>query len=166
VRRTTRWGRPSPEMTVSRTARNAGAEIDGGSSVPPARTENVAGTRTFTDPPAGFLAAPGEAPPLTGAPPLPEPLAPAPLEAPAPPEAPPPPLAVVLPAVVEPLAVVRLLAVGELVAGLATAADCTEEAAGEPVAELAAWFDPPHAPIARQQGTSASRATRGLTSSA
>jgi hypothetical protein len=43
---------PSPEATDTCTARNAGAETDGGSSLPPARMTNVAGTRTFVDPPA------------------------------------------------------------------------------------------------------------------
>jgi hypothetical protein len=55
---------PSPETTVSATARNAGAETVAGLT-PFARTVNVAGTRALLDPPAGLLAlVPGELPPL------------------------------------------------------------------------------------------------------
>ncbi len=44
---------PSPERIVSWTARNAGEVTVGGTSEPPGRIVNVAGTRTFADPPAG-----------------------------------------------------------------------------------------------------------------
>ena len=54
---------PSPETTVSATARNAGADTVAGLT-PLAWTVNVAGTRALLDPPAGFLTlVPGELPP-------------------------------------------------------------------------------------------------------
>ncbi len=71
--RTMTWcALPSPELTVTRTARNAGAETVCGSSRPPDRIENVAGTRTFVEPPVccRFPWPRLEPPPLTGAPPL------------------------------------------------------------------------------------------------
>ncbi len=40
---------------VSCTARNEGAETDGGSSLPPARITNVAGIRALVDPPPDAL---------------------------------------------------------------------------------------------------------------
>jgi hypothetical protein len=57
------------ELTVTRTARNAGAETVEGISRPPDPTANVAGTRTFVDPPFWlFFLCPD--PPPTPAPPL------------------------------------------------------------------------------------------------
>jgi hypothetical protein len=46
---------PSPETTVSEIARNAGADTVGGLTEPLREIVNVAGTRAFADPPAGFL---------------------------------------------------------------------------------------------------------------
>jgi hypothetical protein len=53
--------------TVTITARNAGADTVAGETRPPALSVNVAGTRTWIDPPAGLVVVPaGEAPPLAG----------------------------------------------------------------------------------------------------
>lgn len=57
------------ELTVTRTARNAGAETVEGISRPPDPTANVAGTRTFVDPPFWLFFLCPEPPP-TPAPPL------------------------------------------------------------------------------------------------
>lgn len=52
-------------MTI--TARNAGADTVAGVTRPPALSVNVAGTRTWIDPAAGFvLVRAGDAPPLAG----------------------------------------------------------------------------------------------------
>jgi hypothetical protein len=151
--------RPSPERTVTRTARKAGADTDGGSSEPPARIENVAGTRALTDPPAGCLEALGVAPPLadvlvvglTEAPPLPD--------------------VVVLGAdpdlvldVVKPDVEAEVEA--EVDGEVAGAVDAVEWAEVEaPVLELED-FPPPHPPIASRPATSASSLTARLTAPA
>jgi hypothetical protein len=57
------------ELTVTRTARNAGAETVEGISRPPDPTANVAGTRTLVDPPFWLFFLWLEPPP-TAAPPL------------------------------------------------------------------------------------------------
>jgi hypothetical protein len=59
------------ELTVTSTARNAGAETVDGISRPPDPIANVAGTRTFVDPPFRLFflwpeLAPTAAPPLAG----------------------------------------------------------------------------------------------------
>jgi hypothetical protein len=53
VRRSTRWALPSPDITVSWIARNAGEETDDGVTAPPGPIVNVAGKRTRFAPPAG-----------------------------------------------------------------------------------------------------------------
>jgi hypothetical protein len=61
---TTLWAFPSPEETVTETARNAGAETVAGLTAPPDWITNDAGTRALLDPPAGFGAiVPRELPP-------------------------------------------------------------------------------------------------------
>lgn len=58
---TTLCALPSPEETVTETARNAGAETVAGLTAPLDWITNVAGTRALLDPPAGFGAfVPGE----------------------------------------------------------------------------------------------------------
>ena len=56
VRSATSWEAPSPEISVSSIAMNAGEETECGFSVPPLPIVNVAGTRTFVAPPAAELA--------------------------------------------------------------------------------------------------------------
>jgi hypothetical protein len=52
---------PSPDETVTETARNAGAETVAGLTTPPEWITNDAGTRALLDPPAGLGAfVPGE----------------------------------------------------------------------------------------------------------
>lgn len=48
--KTTRWVRPSPEITVSWTRKCAGTVIVGGVTVPPGLIVKVAGTRALTAP--------------------------------------------------------------------------------------------------------------------
>jgi hypothetical protein len=162
---------PSLEWTVSWIARNAGAVMIGGFSLPPSRISNVAGTRAFVEPPLLFVPPLPFEPPLAEAPPEdaePEPPEPEPPLGDAPPLLPVVDPVVVVPdpdgdVLVDAGAVVLLWTV-EVTAPVSGVVEVEPAAAAlDELSLLLELEEPPQPPMINKSGSSAESAKRRLT---